>query len=108
MGWKDIGKRLSAREDLGAEVEAGRARVALAVNVNRLRAEKGLSQEALAAKVGTRQPNISEIERGDANPRLDTVARLSAALGVTVADLYTEPAAVEASEKDDRPIPLRA
>ncbi len=54
----------------------------LASNVYRLRKDRGLTQEQLAAAVGVRQPRIAEVERGDANPRLDTLAKLAYALGV--------------------------
>lgn len=54
----------------------------LASNVYRLRKDRGLTQEQLAEAVGVRQPRIAEVERGDANPRLDTLAKLAYALGV--------------------------
>ena len=97
MSWREI-RTLRARPELRAENEASRAKLALAANVNRLRREHSLSQSALARKSGTRQPHISEIERGAANPRLDTVAKLAAALGRTVAELYAERVAVESTE----------
>lgn len=56
----------------------------LASNVYRLRKDRGLTQEQLAEAVGVRQPRIAEVERGDANPRLDTLAKLAHALGVPV------------------------
>jgi transcriptional regulator with XRE-family HTH domain len=59
----------------------------LASNVYRLRKDRGLTQEQLAEAVGVRQPRIAEVERGDANPRLLTLARLAFALGVPVAAL---------------------
>ena len=59
----------------------------LASNVYRLRKQRGLTQEQLAEAVGVRQPRIAEVERGDANPRLDTLAKLARALGVPVAGL---------------------
>ncbi len=59
----------------------------LASNVYRLRTGLGLTQAHLAERIGVRQPRIAEIERGDANPRLDTLARLAAALRVSVSAL---------------------
>jgi len=59
----------------------------LAGNVYALRRERGLTQAQLAEAVGVHQPRIAEIERGDANPRLDTLAKLARALGVPVAAL---------------------
>ena len=54
----------------------------LASNVYRLRKDRGLTQEQLAEAVGVRQPRIAEVERGDSNPRLDTLEKLAFALGV--------------------------
>jgi transcriptional regulator with XRE-family HTH domain len=60
----------------------------LARNVRRLRLERGLSQEELAAEASTRQALVSEIESGDANPTLDSLARLAQALQVDLAELF--------------------
>lgn len=62
----------------------------LASNAYHLRRARGLTQEQLAERIGVRQPRIAEIERGDANPRLDTLAKLARALGVTVSALLDE------------------
>jgi transcriptional regulator with XRE-family HTH domain len=61
---------------------------ALAGNVRRLRLEQGLSQEGLAAEASTRQALISAIEIGKANPTLDVLTRISAALRVELTDLF--------------------
>jgi transcriptional regulator with XRE-family HTH domain len=45
------------------------------------REQTGLSQEAVAARLGVTQPNISEIESGQVNVSLKTMARLANALG---------------------------
>jgi transcriptional regulator with XRE-family HTH domain len=60
----------------------------LARNVRKLRLERGLSQEELAAEASTRQALVSEIESGDANPTLDSLARLAQALQVDLAELF--------------------
>jgi transcriptional regulator with XRE-family HTH domain len=59
----------------------------LAKNVYRLRVRCGMTQSDLAKLAGIRQPRIAEIERGDANPRLRTLARIASALGVDVDDI---------------------
>jgi transcriptional regulator with XRE-family HTH domain len=53
-------------------------RVADSVVAERIRV--GLTQEELAARAGTTQARISEIEHGIGNPTLDTVTRVMAAL----------------------------
>lgn len=50
-----------------------------------LRLSRGLSQQQLAAAIGTSQPHIAKIESGrGANLMLDTAARLAKALGVSI------------------------
>jgi transcriptional regulator with XRE-family HTH domain len=65
-------------------------RAALAKNVRRLRMAKGLSQDALAADASQHQGLISEIENGRANPELDTLGKIAAALGVHPHELFEE------------------
>lgn len=51
----------------------------------RLRAEReaqGLTLDALSARCNVAIPNLSRIERGLADPRLSTVERIFAALGI--------------------------
>ncbi|MGY4512122.1 helix-turn-helix transcriptional regulator [Bradyrhizobium sp. USDA 3650] len=60
----------------------------LARNVRRLRLERGLSQEALAAEATTRQALISNLEAGVANPTLELLIRLAQALHVDIRDLF--------------------
>ncbi|MDO8213449.1 helix-turn-helix domain-containing protein [Conexibacter sp. CPCC 206217] len=62
----------------------------LARNIRHLRRERELSQEALAAAAGMHPKHLSEIERGNKDPRATTVARLADALGVTIGELYGE------------------
>lgn len=73
----------------------------LAGNVYRLRKDRGLTQEQLAEAVGVRQPRIAEVERGDANPRLATLAKLALALGVPVWALL----APDSRDRSDDPAP---
>ena len=62
--------------------------IPLARAIRQLRRERELSQEALAAAAGMHPKHLSEIERGNKDPRATTVARLAEALGVTVGELY--------------------
>jgi len=50
----------------------------------RARIEKGLTQEELAKKMGTKQSVISRFESGNANPSLAFLKRLAGALGARV------------------------
>lgn len=62
----------------------------LAANVAKLRHERGLTQLDLAVDAGMKQPRIAEIESGEANPKLETLARIAAALGVSMGDLFAD------------------
>lgn len=56
-------------------------------NVARLRRQRGLTQEELAARAGFSQQYVSGLERGQRNPTIVTVYEIAVALGVDVADL---------------------
>lgn len=64
-----------------------RAQNTVGYNVNRIRRTIGLTQLELAVRSGMRHPRIAEIERGEYNPRLDTLAMLSLGLGVSLGEL---------------------
>ena len=59
------------------------------LNVKRLRLERGLSQEALAAEAGLAMRHLGRIERGQANPTLDVLERLAVALRVPPLELVS-------------------
>ena len=57
------------------------------LNVRRVRASKGWSQEELAFRSGLRRTYVSEVERGMRNPTVLVIGRLAATLEVHPADL---------------------
>ncbi|MCB1276165.1 helix-turn-helix transcriptional regulator [Prosthecobacter sp.] len=57
-------------------------------NVRKQRAEKGLSQEALADKADLDSTYISGIERGVRNPSLLSIVRIAKALGTDSGSLF--------------------
>lgn len=59
----------------------------IAQNIKRLRAEKGMTQEALARSADLPLGTISRIEAGNSIPRVDTAEKLARGLGVTIAEL---------------------
>ena len=65
--------------------------VHVAENVRRLRADSGLSQQALAEASDVSRRMLVGIESGDANVSLNTLDRIAEALGVTFADLVKAP-----------------
>ena len=62
-----------------------RERVGL--NLQRLRREKGLSQEELADRADIHQTYLSGVERGKRNPTITVLQRIAAALGTDIEDL---------------------
>jgi transcriptional regulator with XRE-family HTH domain len=60
----------------------------VARRVRALRAERGLTLEALAQASGVSRSMISLVERGEANPTAVVLERLATGLGVMLADLF--------------------
>ena len=54
----------------------------LAKNMRRLRAERGLSQEALAHECGINRTYLSAVERSERNVSIDNIGRIATGLGV--------------------------
>jgi transcriptional regulator with XRE-family HTH domain len=62
----------------------------LADNLRMLRLKQRLSQDALADEAGVTQALVSAIERGRANPTVESLERLALVLGVGIADLFDD------------------
>ncbi len=60
-------------------------RVALIGELIKARQEKGLSQKKLEELSGVKQPVIARMEKGITTPQLDTVLKVLAPLGKTLA-----------------------
>jgi transcriptional regulator with XRE-family HTH domain len=63
-----------------------RKRVGL--NLQRLRRDKGLSQEELAHRADVHQTYLSGVEGGKRNPSIGVLGRITAALGVDIEELF--------------------
>jgi transcriptional regulator with XRE-family HTH domain len=64
----------------------------LARDLRRLRLERRWSQDDLEAEAGVRQALVSAIEVESANPTLETLDRVAAALGIELAKLIEKSA----------------
>lgn len=62
----------------------------LGLSVQRLRREKGWSQEELADRAGLHRTYVSGVERGIRNPTVTIVEKLATALGVPTGMLLGE------------------
>jgi len=60
----------------------GPLRDTLAKNMRRLRAARGLSQEALAHESGLNRTYLSGVERSERNVSIDNIARIASGLGI--------------------------
>ncbi len=57
-------------------------------NVRKLRLEKGISQEQLAALTNLHRTYIGGIERGERNPSLLNISKIAKALNIPVTALF--------------------
>ena len=78
---------------VAAELDRLRPFEEVARRIIRLRLDHGLSQEALAERVGTTKSAISRLESGRHVPNLATVERIAAAFGGHIEVTFHVPAA---------------
>ncbi len=69
---------------IAAEYEALEPEYEIVRTIIRERIRRGWSQTQLAEAVGSRQPVISRLERGDGNPSLQTLGRIAKALDLSL------------------------
>lgn len=78
--------RRMVAENPGYEItlQEERDKLALAQQIRDLRVAKGLSQAEVAEQVGTKQPSIARIERGESLPKIEMLQRLARVFGMRV------------------------
>jgi ribosome-binding protein aMBF1 (putative translation factor) len=62
--------------------EAEDKRIKLVLRLIKLRQQRGMTQADLAKAIGTRQANVSRLERFDSNLTVGTLEKVARALGV--------------------------
>ena len=67
------------------EIAESNLRVALIGELIKARQEQGISQKKLEELSGVKQPIIARMEKGTTSPQLDTVLKVLAPLGKTLA-----------------------
>lgn len=82
-------ERLNSDSRKAAALQRTRKRIAREIEDNsafsivKLRLSAGLSQEELARMIGTQQPAIARLERGQSEPQISTIEKLAQAFGVS-------------------------
>jgi len=87
-GWK-VG---DAADFLGLSPEEARfieLKLALAAGVRRFRERHGLTQAALARRLGSSQSRIAKMEAGDASVSLDLLVKSLLSIGAKASDIAT-------------------
>ena len=79
--WDDVERELFTPQ----EIAESNLRVALMGELIRARHEQGISQKRLEKMSGVRQPIIARMEKGYTSPQIDTLLKVLAPLGKTLA-----------------------
>ncbi len=67
----------------------GNERKALGERIKAIRTIKGFTQEELGQKAALNYKYIGEVERGKVNVSLDSLGRITQALGISLGDLFS-------------------
>ena len=79
-----IAKRAARNPEYPKMVEAALKERRLLRELAARRVELGLSQKIVAKLMGTTQPALARLERGEIDPKLSTLERYAEALGVSI------------------------
>jgi ribosome-binding protein aMBF1 (putative translation factor) len=80
----DCLKRKLQNPEFRAAYDAENKRIELVLQFIKLRQQRGMTQADLAKAIGTRQANVSRLERFDANLTLGTLEKVARALGASL------------------------
>lgn len=79
--WDDVRKEIFTP----GEIAESDLRVAIIGELIKARQDKGISQKRLEELSGVKQPVIARMEKGYTSPQLDTILKVLAPLGKTLA-----------------------
>ena len=79
--FREIAAEWERDPDFAQAVQDMKPYYELVSQIFKARTELGLTQAQLAARVGTKQSNISRLERGDYNPSLEFLHKVATGLG---------------------------
>jgi HTH-type transcriptional regulator / antitoxin HipB len=80
--WNELRAERLAHPQARQAYETAMRAFYLGEEVRRLRADRGLSQQELADRMGVSQSVVARLEAGGVEPRLSTLDRVAQALGV--------------------------
>jgi DNA-binding XRE family transcriptional regulator len=80
-----LSAELAADPEFADEWERLAVARAVAAQLIRFRSDQGLSQRALAQRLGVSQPRVVELESGEKNPTFDTLVKVAAVTGAEFA-----------------------
>ena len=81
MNWSKAKTIILKNDEVQKELKKNEAEYKIIEEIILARKEKNLSQKDLAELIGTRQSNISRLERGNYNPSLDFLKKIAHAMG---------------------------
>lgn len=79
--WREVRPQIFTKE----EIRESDLRVALIGEMIKARQEQGISQKQLEELSGVKQPIIARMEKGSTSPQIDTILKVLAPLGKTLA-----------------------
>lgn len=79
--WSEVRHQIFTKE----EIRESDLRVALIGEMIKARQEQGISQKQLEELSGVKQPIIARMEKGSTSPQIDTLLKVLAPLGKTLA-----------------------
>lgn len=82
--WNKVKKELLKNKEAYREYKKLEPKYRLISQIIEARTKKGLTQAALAKKMGTKQSAIARLEAGNANPTLGFLEKASKALGTRI------------------------
>ena len=101
MRWRDIAEKLEAQPGFREAFERQFPYANVALAVVSLRERHGLTQRALAERIGSPQPVIARLESGRHPVEIKLLARIADAVGETWSVSFAPPA-------DERLAPVRS
>lgn len=79
--WDEIKNKLLKDPEFASEVKKLEPEYQIISQLIKARIEQNMTQEELARKIGTKQGNISRLEKGNANPSLQFLKKVARGLG---------------------------